>query len=62
MAINALQYSHVDKNLTTEDWPRFKQEAEAGIKRGGQTKHGYEYSMRIIDDALDIRPERRKVD
>lgn len=62
LAINALQYSHTDKNLTKEDWNRFKQQAEAGRKREGQTSFGFDYSLRIINDALEIWPERRTVD
>jgi len=76
LALNALQYSHTDKNLTKEDWLRFKQGAE-GIKKrrfeaikgklkgksaSTQTFLGFMDAIGIIDDALGLWPERRRVD
>ena len=57
-AINAFQYSHTDDRLTREDWAFFKTRAKKGSP-GDRT--GWQYSLRIIDDALAIWPERRRV-
>ena len=59
-AINAFQYSHTDDRLTREDWQRFKDKtANTG---GREDSFGYQYALRIIDDALALWPERRTVD
>jgi len=59
-AINAFQYSHTDDQLTQEDWQHFKD--RASNKGGREDSFGYEYALRIIDDALALWPERRTVD
>jgi len=56
--INAFQYSHTDDRLTRADWEYFKTRAKKGAP-GDRT--GWNYSLRIIDDALAIWPERRRV-
>ena len=75
-ALNAFQYSHTDVNLTKEDWERFKAIAEGGIarrnqamqgKREGasasvQTYPGFKDAVGMANDALEIWPERRRVD
>lgn len=57
LALNAFQYSKTDNRLTLEDWTRFKTkkfpENDAAAALG--------YPNRIIDDALELWPERRKV-
>ncbi len=59
-AISAFQYSHTDKHLTKEDWLHFK---EIGKTKGSpEVRFGFEYAQRIINDALDLWPQRRKVD
>ncbi len=57
--INAFQYSQTDQMLTKEDWEKFKAR-EWNIPEG---KHdfGVDYAGRIIADALELWPERRKV-
>ncbi|WP_105047396.1 sulfatase family protein [Polaribacter butkevichii] len=58
--LNALQYSHTDKYLTKKDWLAFKKQqfnTDDKIDRFGK-----EYSKRIINDALNLWPERRIVD
>lgn len=56
-ALNAFQYSKTDNLLTLEDWNRFKAkkfpENDAAARLG--------YPNRIIDDAIELWPERRKV-
>jgi len=75
-ALNALQYSHTDKNLRKEDWLRFRKIAEGGKQRRNQaiqgkregksvsmqTFLGFNDAIGMINDALDLWPERRKVD
>lgn len=56
-ALNAFQYSQTDNRLTIEDWKKLKEKKfpanDAGASLG--------YPNRIIDDALTLWPERRKV-
>ncbi len=58
-ALNALQYSGTDSRLTKEDWTAFQNKC-AGEKAQSDA-HGYEYAERIIQDALNLWPERRQV-
>ena len=60
LALNAFQYSHTDDRLTKEDWGTFKERKPT--KRAWEDPTGFEYALRIIDDALEIWPERRRVD
>lgn len=58
--LNALQYSHTDEFLTKQDWESFKEQkfkTDEAID-----KFGKEYSKRIINDALNLWPNRRTVD
>lgn len=59
-AINAFQYSHTDDRLTRKDWEAFKKQGPRGSNHGDTT--GYGYARRIISDALDLWPDRRRVD
>lgn len=54
LGFNALQYSHADRLLRRQDWERWK---AAPIDDAG-----WSYAQRIIDDALDLWPQRRRVD
>lgn len=56
-ALNALQYSFLDTRLTLEDWKRF---AEIPFPEN-DAEAGFSYPKRIIDDAISLWPERRKV-
>jgi arylsulfatase A-like enzyme len=57
-ALNALQYAHLDDRLTRNDWKEFqgKQFAKSFDTTGG------EMAQRIITDALDCLPNRRRAD
>lgn len=57
-ALNALQYAHLDDRLTRNDWKEFqgKQFAKSFDPTGG------EMAQRIITDALDSLPNRRRAD
>jgi arylsulfatase A-like enzyme len=57
--INAFQYSLTDDRLKREDWEKFKSISESLGAEGDP--FGPEYALRIINDALDLWPERRKV-
>jgi N-sulfoglucosamine sulfohydrolase len=59
-AINALQYAHLDNRLSREDWLRFQELSKAGSTAGDT--YGFDYARRIIDDALKLWPQRRRVD
>ncbi len=59
-AINALQYAHVDNRLSRAEWQRFKELSGAKSITGDQ--FGFDYARRIIDDALALWPQRRRVD
>ncbi len=56
-ALNAFQYSKTDDRLTLEDWERFKDKKFP--KNDPAARLGY--PNRIIDDAIELWPERRKV-
>ncbi|MFC2110016.1 sulfatase [Bacteroidota bacterium] len=58
--LNALQYSHTDEFLTKQDWGFFKN--KKFTTDDAVDKFGKEYSKRIINDALQLWPERRRVD
>ncbi|WP_439481253.1 sulfatase family protein [Cyclobacterium plantarum] len=57
-ALNAFQYSHTDDRLSLEDWQTFKEKEFVANDPGA----GLGYPQRIIDDAIALFPERRKVD
>ncbi len=57
-ALNAFQYSHTDDRLSMEDWQNFKEKEFVANDPGA----GLGYPQRIIDDAIALFPERRKVD
>lgn len=59
-ALNALQYTRTDDRLTMEDWRAF--EAKSFPRRPGIDATGEGYARRVITDALDLWPERRRVD
>lgn len=56
-ALNAFQYSYTDDRLTLQDWEKFKAkklpENDPDVQLG--------YPNRIITDALELWPDRRKV-
>ncbi|MFW6290108.1 MAG: sulfatase-like hydrolase/transferase [Mariniphaga sp.] len=56
-ALNAFQYSLTDDRLTLADWERFK--AKNLLEKDPDVQLGY--PNRIITDALELWPERRKV-
>lgn len=58
LGLNAFQYSHTDNKLSLEDWKRFKEKKFPD----GDIVTGFGYPQRIIDDAIELWPERRKVD
>ncbi|WP_162340727.1 sulfatase family protein [Cyclobacterium salsum] len=57
-ALNTFQYSHTDDRLSLEDWQTFKEKEFVANDPGA----GLGYPQRIIDDAIALFPERRKVD
>lgn len=58
--LNALQYAHVDEFLTKVDWEFFK--TKTFVTNDVIDKYGKEYSKRIIDDAISLWPNTRRVD
>jgi hypothetical protein len=56
-SLNAFQYSQTDDRLTLSDWKKFKEKKfpaqDAAANLG--------YPNRIIEDAIALWPERRKV-
>jgi len=59
-ALNALAYSRTDDRLTRQDWTAFSKRKPA---KGAQSDpFGWDYAQRIVNDALALWPERRKVD
>jgi arylsulfatase A-like enzyme len=58
--VNAFQYSHTDDRLTREDWLRLAGRETPKGAPGDPT--GFEYTQRIVRDALTLWPERRRVD
>ncbi|MBN2450109.1 MAG: sulfatase-like hydrolase/transferase [Lentisphaeria bacterium] len=59
-ALNAFQYSHTDDRLTLEDWQAFA--ALRPPAKGMTDNSGFGYAQRIVKDAIDLWPERRRVD
>jgi N-sulfoglucosamine sulfohydrolase len=57
--INAFQYCKTDHLLSKEDWEKLKAK-EWNIAQG-KNDFGVDYAGRIILDALQLWPERRKV-
>lgn len=57
--INAFQYSQTDERLSKEDWQQFKEQTFS--LTDPIDPFGKEYAHRIIDDALELWPQRRKV-
>ncbi|MEL7586447.1 MAG: sulfatase-like hydrolase/transferase [Prolixibacteraceae bacterium] len=55
--LNAFQYSCTDSLLSMEDWKRFKEKDFPRDDAGA----GLGYHQRIIDDAMQLWPERRLV-
>jgi arylsulfatase A-like enzyme len=60
-AVNAFQYSHVDTLMTKQDWQKVRSRCGKQAGDHGDTM-GYMWARRVIDDALTLWPERRKVD
>lgn len=58
--LNALQYAHVDEFLTKVDWEFFK--TKTFVTNDVIDKYGKEYNKRIIDDAISLWPNTRRVD
>ena len=56
-ALNAFQYSNTDVRLTLDDWKSFKEKSFA--ENDAVASLGYH--QRIISDAIDLWPKRRKV-
>ncbi len=54
LAINALQYSKTDYRLSMEDWKLFRD-------KRFENDYGVQFARRIIDDAIELYPEKRKV-
>jgi N-sulfoglucosamine sulfohydrolase len=57
-ALNAFQYAHVDHKIKESDWELFKTKQWPENDRAADLG----YPQRIIDDALELWPERRIVD
>jgi hypothetical protein len=60
LGLNAFQYSHTDDRLSREDWAGFKERTFPGTQ--ATDNYGREYSHRIINEALELWPDRRIVD
>jgi len=58
--LNAFQYSHTDERLTREDWKSFEEMANTDKSR--PDRYGWEYALRMIQDAIALWPRRRRVD
>ncbi|MBD3630011.1 sulfatase-like hydrolase/transferase [Cyclobacterium sp.] len=56
-ALNAFQYSHTDDRLSLDHWKAFKEKEFVSGDPGSDLG----YPQRIIDDAIALFPERRKV-
>jgi len=59
-ALNAFQYSHTDDRLTLDHWKTFQSKEPVSIP--GRDMRGYEFTERLIKDALELWPQRRRVD
>ena len=60
LALNAIQYTHTDDRLTREDWQAFGKKTRN--RNPNADKNGYDYAQRIVQDALSLYPELRRVD
>jgi hypothetical protein len=58
-AINALQYSHGSDLMNLEDWKRYRERILDTLPGMDMTNRGY--AQRIIDDAMEIWPDKRRV-
>lgn len=58
--LNAIQYAHLDNRLSKDDWLGFKEQKFPAAKN--KDVFGENYSKSIIEDALEIWPNRRIVD
>jgi hypothetical protein len=58
-AVNALQYSHGADLMDLEDWRRYRERALDTLPGMDMTNRGY--AQRIIDDALELWPDKRRV-
>jgi hypothetical protein len=58
-AVNALQYSHGADLMDLEDWKRYRERALDTLPGMDMTNRGY--AQRIIDDALELWPDKRRV-
>jgi hypothetical protein len=59
-ALNAFAYSHTGDRLTREDWAEFAKRKPGKAK--DSDPFGFDYAQRIVNDALALWPERRKVE
>ncbi len=59
-ALNAFQYSHTDIYLTREHWEEFREKQDTA--KPEIDPYGFDYAGRIINDAIDLWPARRRVD
>jgi N-sulfoglucosamine sulfohydrolase len=60
LALNAIRYAHLDERLTLDDWKTFREKSNQPIP--GDDPNGLSYARRVIDDAIALWPQRRKVD
>jgi hypothetical protein len=51
-ALNAFQHSHTDDRLTLQDWKSFQE--IVGSDRSGMDRYGWEYTQRLIQDAIGL--------
>ena len=59
LSLNAFQYSGTDKRLTLEDWQLFDEKKIEAVP--GKDMRNMEYAQRIINDAMALWPDTRKV-
>jgi arylsulfatase A-like enzyme len=59
-ALNAIQYTHTDDQLTKADWLTFAKKPKS--QHPGADNNGHDYAQRLIQDALALWPQRRRVD
>ncbi len=58
--VNALQYAHLEDQLTKDDWLLLKTATSENITEN--TKYGGGYSLAVINDAINLWPDKRQVD
>jgi N-sulfoglucosamine sulfohydrolase len=56
--LNALQYSHADRLMTLAEWEKLKKVTFPD----DEEEAAFAFHQRIINDAIDLWPERRAVD